>query len=200
MTMKKYITLIIASLIFASCTKEIDIDLNSTDTQLVIEGNITDDPGPYTVKLSKTVNFSDANNYPPFTDAMVIISDNTGIVDTLTETIPGLYQTNFITGIQGNAYTLKIIAENKQYNATSTMPHKVNLDSIYFNKFKTPNSSSPIYTTVPVYHDPVQPGNNYRFFLTVNDKSDKSYLIRNDNIGNGSTNLAVAGGFVRLFR
>ena len=49
----------------AACTKEIDIDLNSSNPQTVIEGNISDEPGPYIVKISKTVNYSESNNYPP---------------------------------------------------------------------------------------------------------------------------------------
>lgn len=186
--MKNYIVIIIAFFSFASCTKEIDIDLNSASPQIVIEGSITDQPAPYTVKLSKTVNFSESNNYPPVTGALVIISDNTGVVDTLTETVSGLYQAHSITGTQGNTYTLKVIAEGKQYNAVSTMPYKVNLDSIRFNPFAIPGSGTTTFGAVPLYLDPIATGNCYRFFLSANGKFAKSYLVSNDNIGNGSVN------------
>src|SRR6187551_2496352 len=104
--MNKYIITILATVMIASCEKEISIDLNSSSPQIVIEGNISDEPGPYTVKISKTVNFSEANVFPPVTGALVVISDNTGVIDTLTETLPGSYLTNTITGTQGNTYTL----------------------------------------------------------------------------------------------
>lgn len=65
--MNNYKIIILASLLFASCEKEIDLDLNSSSPQIVIEGNISDAPGPYIVKLSKTVNYSELNNYLPVT-------------------------------------------------------------------------------------------------------------------------------------
>lgn len=186
--MNKYISIVIATLFLASCTKEIDIDLNDSTPQLVIEGNISDEPGPYTVKLSKTVNFSDPNTYPPVTEALVIISDNTGVTDTLTESDPGTYQTHSITGTQGNTYTLKVVAEGKQYEAVSTMPYKIKLDSIQFDVFDDPGETSVTYSIVPLFLDPPEVGNNYRFFFSANGVADKSYQVTNDNIGNGSIN------------
>jgi hypothetical protein len=186
--MNKYISSILATFLFASCEKEIDIDLNTSRPQIVIEANISDEPGPHTVKLSKTVNFSDANTYPPVTGALVIISDNTGVTDTLTEAVPGLYQTHSITGTQGNTYTLKVIAEGRQYNAVSTMPYKINLDSIQFDLFDDPDESGITFSIVPRFLDPVEFGNSYRFFFSANGVADRSYQVTNDNIGNGSIN------------
>ncbi len=184
--MPKYISIIFITFLFASCTKEIDIDLNSASPLLVIEGNISDEPGPYFVKLSKTVNFSDANIYPPVSGALVIISDNTGVVDTLTETIPGLYQTHSITGTQGNTYTLKVIAEGRQYNAVSIMPYKINLDSLAFN-FES-GFGADNYEVLPLFLDPVALGNRYRFILSVNGETDKSFYVLNDTESNGTIN------------
>lgn len=187
-TMKKYISIIIVSFIFAACEKVVEIDLNTSSPKIVIEGNISDEPGAYTINLSKTVNFNEENTYPPVTGALVIISDNTGITDTLTETVSGSYQTHRITGTQGNTYTLKVIAEGKQYNAVSTMPYKVNLDSIRFNLFREPGESEKTLAVVPIYLDPIEFGNCYRFFFTANGVADKTYQVSNDNIGNGSIN------------
>jgi hypothetical protein len=185
--MKKIAGIIIAALAISSCTKEISIDLNSTNPQIVIEGNITDESGPYLVKISKTINFSESNNYPPITGALVIISDNTsGVTDTLTESTPGMYYTSQIIGTQGHTYQLKVAAEGKEYNAITTMPPKVNLDTIQFDLRSVPGSSN-TYSVIPVYTDPIEFGNNYRFIQTVNGKTDETYLISNDNLGNGNT-------------
>ncbi|MBK8873196.1 MAG: DUF4249 domain-containing protein [Bacteroidetes bacterium] len=186
--MNNYKIIILASLLFASCEKEIDLDLNSSSPQIVIEGNISDDPGPYIVKLSKTVNYSELNNYPPVTGALVIISDNTGTIDTLSETTSGNYQTNIITGTPGTTYTLKVVAEGKQFEAVSTMPSKVNLDSVQFNLFSDPGESENTYAVVPLYLDPIEFGNNYRFMFSSHGINDKSYQVSNDNIGNGNIN------------
>ena len=184
--MNKYIVIICNILLISSCTKEVNIDLNSSNPLLVIEGNITDQAGPYTVKLSKTINFSESNSFPSVRGALVIISDNLGVVDTLRETIQGIYQTHTIVGIQGHSYTLTVFAEGKQYNAISTLPSKVNLDSIQFES--DPGFNENTFEFVPVYYDPISIGNNYRFILTVNGKTDASFLVNNDVNSNGIVN------------
>lgn len=186
--MNKYISFIIIAFFFASCTKEIDITLKNSIPQIVIEGNISDEAGPYTVKLSKTVNFKEANKYPAVEGALVIISDNRGIVDTLSESSVGLYQTHKIVGTPGTTYTLKVITEGKQYQAVSTMPNKVNLDGLKFNQFTPPGETKKAFSVVPLYLDPIEFGNSYRFFFSSNGKKDKTYQVSNDNIGNGSVN------------
>ena len=60
---------------FGSCTKVINVNLNNANPNIVIEGNLNDGPGPYQVKLTQTVNFSDPNFFPPVTGAIVQITD-----------------------------------------------------------------------------------------------------------------------------
>ncbi|MGL4598034.1 MAG: DUF4249 family protein, partial [Bacteroidia bacterium] len=178
---------IIVSL-FSSCTKEIDIDLNSSNPQLVIEGVVTDETGPYTVKLSKTINFSDDNNYPPVTGAFVAIADLTaGITDTLDEVMPGIYQTSNLIGTELHTYQLTVIAESKTYTARSTMPSKINLDSLRFNTLALPGVNDAL-AVIPMFTDPILLGDNYRFVVTVNGDKDDSYILGNDNVSNGEVN------------
>jgi hypothetical protein len=185
--MKQLILAALTTLTLASCTKEIEIDLNSSDAKIVIEGDITDEPGPYFVKLSKTVNFSDAGNYPAVSNALVVIADDRGTIDTLTETTKGTYSTARIVGTPGTTYKLTVEAEGRTYHATSTMPLKVPLDSLRFNVFSAPGSSDN-YTVIPVFLDPDSKGNCYRFIQKVNDETDKSYIVVNDNVANGTVN------------
>ena len=126
---------LIITLMMTSCTKVIDIDLNSVSPQLVIEGNISDLPGPYTVRLSKTVNFSETNLFPPVSGAIVKISDNAGSSEILNESSPGLYSTSLIQGTPGRTYTLTVISEEKAYEAISTMPFAVNIDTLTIQEF-----------------------------------------------------------------
>jgi hypothetical protein len=128
-------------LIFGSCTKEIKVDLKSTEPKIVIEGNITNESGPYTVQIGKTVNFFDPNQLPPVSGALVIISDNGGVIDTLTETSPGVYKTAVLAGIPGRTYNLKVGAEGKNFNAISTTQQVVNLDSLAFDLFTNHGNS-----------------------------------------------------------
>jgi hypothetical protein len=178
------LTVIVATL---SCEKEISVNLNSIEPLIVIEGNITDTPGPYFVKISRTVNFSSENSFPAVTNALVIISDDRGLKDTLTEMNQGVYKTNEITGVAENSYYLTINVEGKNFYAISSMPKKVSLDSLTFSPLIF-NPTKDLYYTVPLYTDPVQLGNYYRFYLSVNGKRENTYSVFNDNLNNGLVN------------
>src|SRR5579859_674649 len=94
------IALLFCLLTGLACKKVIQVDLNNAAPQIVIEGEITNHPGPYQVKITKTVNFSATNVYPPVTGATVIIKDSgTGVMETLRESAPGVYITNILQGI-----------------------------------------------------------------------------------------------------
>jgi len=185
--MRKIFAILTITVLLSSCEKEISIDLNSSDPQIVIEGNITDAPAPYFVKITKTVNFSEGNNYPPVSNALVIISDNTGIADTLTETTAGLYKTNILYGQPAKTYYLSVTAEDKNYYAVSAMPKKTNLDTLHFTPFGGLSGGNS-YAAIPIFADPISYGNNYRFLLTVNGVLAKSYIVLNDNVNNGLIN------------
>jgi hypothetical protein len=101
--------------------------------------------------------------------------------------MPGHYQTNALTGVQLHTYELLVIAENKTYRASSTMPVKINLDSLRFNPLSLPTAGDAL-AVVPMFTDPVQVGDNYRFMLTINGVKENTYIISNDNIGNGQPN------------
>jgi hypothetical protein len=130
----KILSGLIALGFFCSCEKVIDLKLNTSGSQIVIQGTVYDQPGPYTVKISKTVDFDESNIFPPVTGAEVEISDNTGNTEVLTETSPGIYLTSSIQGVPGRTYTLTIKADGKNYTAGSTMPPAVNIDSLYCEK------------------------------------------------------------------
>jgi hypothetical protein len=52
----KYISLLLAGFItLSACEKVIDVKLDNAESQFVIEGNITDQPGQQVIKISKSV-------------------------------------------------------------------------------------------------------------------------------------------------
>lgn len=186
--MKQGSFFILFLIVLISCTKEIDLDLKTSEPQYVIEGNISDQVGPYYVRISKSVNFDQPNVFPAVSDALVIVKDDHGNVDTLSEVEPGLYQTSLISGIPGYTYTLNVFYEGKSFMATSTMPNKVSLDSIQFESTDNPGADGEGHAIVPLYTDPTEYGNSYRFFFQSNGVVDSKYHVSNDNIGNGNLN------------
>jgi len=183
--MKKITFYIMSMIALSACTKVIDIDLNSSNQQIVVEAKIADDASPCTVKLTKTINFSDPNTFPAVQGAVVKISDGT-TTQTLTETSAGVYQSSSMLGVSGKTYSLSIVAEGKKITAVSTMPAPVPLDTILFFKSAFDNQSiEETYITIPRFQDPITPGNNYRFIQTINDSLDKTFSVDNDNLTNG---------------
>jgi hypothetical protein len=188
----KYKFLILGlSILFGSCQKVINIDLKNKDATIVIEGTVTDSPTiPHTVKITKSVNFSADNVFPAVSGANVTISDNAGNTVTLNETSPGIYQNSTLVGTQGRTYYLNVIAEGKTYSAASTIPTKVNLDTVLVDVGLSPpgagngNSKS----AIPVFTDPYGKGNNYKFFLKKNNILSKQLFITDDQIVDGGIN------------
>ncbi len=170
-------------LLAASCQKVINVNLNSSAPQYVVEGNVTDQPGPYMVKLTRSVNFDQDNVFPAVSGAKVIITDTTaGLRDSLIEVTPGIYQTQMLTGVSGHTYNLYINYQGKVLTAQSTMPQPVLLDSMQVRPQGFRGNS---LAAVPYYFDPVAKGNFYHFVMTVNDTVSTAIYVRNDQLVNG---------------
>lgn len=185
---KLVLSLIIVSLMFANCTKIIELDLNTSDPQIVVDAQLSDDPTQKaTVQLSKTVNFSATNTFPPVSSAVVFIKNRTtGEVDTLKETSAGLYKGSKLVGKVGNTYDLTILTGGKTITASSTIPRKVTLDSI--STLKQSFFGNTQISLIPRYVDPKGIGDNYRFIVSVNGKVRKDIFTFNDELSDGGMN------------
>ncbi len=78
--------------------------------QLVVEGMITDQPGPYLIKLSKTQAVNDQlGSTNAISGANIILRDDRGNLEPLVESSPGNYYTISIQGIVGRSYSISIV-------------------------------------------------------------------------------------------
>jgi hypothetical protein len=171
------IILISATVFLSSCKKVIQLDLNTSVPQLVIQGNVYDQPGPYSVKISRTVNFDLPNIFPPVTNAKVTMKDNTGLSEELSQVTDGTYVTTSLEGVIGRTYTLSVIVDGKTYVASSTMPEAVLIDTIYMKK-------SIFGNTKMIALDFMNFPNKekyYHFVHFINGVQDPGFSIFNDN-------------------
>lgn len=128
------------------CTERIEIELDSTFTRLVVEGNVTSDTMQHWVRLSETSDYFYNQVAPAVTGARVTIDDGF-TVQQLEEssTKPGWYHTRpDYFGIPGRTYTLSIEnvdidkdGKNEDYSATSKMNPVNPIDSIRIEWFDT---------------------------------------------------------------
>jgi hypothetical protein len=173
-------------LLLSGCEKVIDLDLKEEGNKIVIEGEINNGSGPYYVRITQSVPFTESSNYPVVDNAFVVLRDDAGQWDTLQLNQEGFYQTNHITGIPGRTYTLDVSVDGTTYAATSKMPNPVSLDALNVSTFDIFGSLQKVI--VPIYTDPLEIGNSYRKIVYVNNQLDKTWEINNDNVNNGGIN------------
>jgi hypothetical protein len=132
--------LIIAGMILVTeaCEEPLSVDYFKPEPEIVVDGLITDQPGPYTIRINYMGAYtltSDGNN-PPVSGAIVKIYDDAGNAELLQERSSGVYQTDpdGIQGVVGRSYTINIQTveglEIESYPEKMTQVPEV--DSIYY--------------------------------------------------------------------
>lgn len=173
--------LILFSAMLSACEKVIDVNLNASDARTVIEASISDQPGPYYVRISKSVNFSEANIFPAVSGAAVQLADDAGNSEILTETSPGVYVSSAqFQGVGGRTYTLDINSDGTNYHAVSYLPLVVNIDTLV-----TETTFSGDLSIVAEFRDPADRDNYYRFAQIHNGKPSKKIFVQDDKFRNG---------------
>jgi len=200
---RKYILLLYALSVLSNyaCQEVVSIDLNKTDPHIVIEGVITDQQGPYSVKVSKTGNYFEPSlTFPPVSHALIIITNDLGQQDTLNEITEGNYTTSHLQGVEGRTYSLSVTAEGQTYNAMTSMPVKVSIDSLSATPRKGFRGEAGFDINV-VFQDPSELGNYYRInarssTLIPSDSIDgRRYRLYSDKYTNGNEmNVRIRSG------
>ncbi|GHM99251.1 hypothetical protein WSM22_07410 [Cytophagales bacterium WSM2-2] len=149
----RYSRIFIYLFLLSSCVSPYDFSSSEYHEAVVVEGMITDQTGPYLVKISKAVPIlNQVLKTQWITGASVQISDDRGNNETLHEASDGHYYTNSIQGVVGVSYTLSIVT--KEGVVYTSSPEKLlpvgdfsNLhaefrqveEPTYYNQVKSPN-------------------------------------------------------------
>jgi hypothetical protein len=181
---KLYIAVLSLSALLGSCTKVIDIQTANDTGQLDIEANVVDTLGVQTITLTKNVPFTSTNVYPAVTGATVTVTAPSGTSYRFTEGASGIYTSNTFKGISGD-YKMTVLTGSKTYNATSTLPVKVTLDSVTSQNRAVSTGSNPKKQIVVHYKDPAGVANYYRFVMYLNGVQVKSVFAFNDEFNDG---------------
>lgn len=148
---RNILTIGILSLSFATaCTESLDIDLNEGENnRLVVAGEITNEPGPYSVRLTRSTSYFYNQPAPAELGATVTISDGEQTFVLLDEDNDGTYWTDSAArGIPGRTYTLNIkLANGEEYEAVDHMPIPNRFDTIYYEY-----TNEEYGLTLPQYH------------------------------------------------
>ncbi len=115
---------------------------NDSESLLVVESQITNEEGPFRVKLSYSIPVNVSFVTQPALDADVRILDDKGNIFQLKGDNSGLYETENkrLKGIPENNYTLEIMtSDGSQYESDPVMMQEVpDIDTVYFEEVKHP--------------------------------------------------------------
>lgn len=159
----------------ASCVEEVQLPLRSVASRLVVEGLITNEPPPYSVKLTFTGAYNSlifGQNEIPVQGAAVSITEIGGRTVPLQQNsaTPLLYwqlDPNFV-GTVGKSYQLTVkLADGSRYASEPELLNEVpQIDQLYAEH--RPRALNDLYN--PDYYqvlldtkDPATPGNYYRW-------------------------------------
>lgn len=173
--LRSLLPLLLFPLLVLSCVTEFQPDAVSLPPALVVEGQVTDQPGPYTVRLTRTADYSYKALNLLETGAVVSIEDNLGNRETLREQAPGgTYQTRAggLQGLAGRSYKLTIQTKSgtryeSQPEVITAAPPILKLYAEYRNELlpgtSTRKQGWDVYLDTK---DPETTGNYYRWEWT----------------------------------
>jgi len=124
-----------------SCVTEYMPEIEDSPDLMVVDGLINDQPGPYTITLSKSLSLGEAYVRKPIKGYHLWITDDQRANYYLYERQPGIYTTDSakFTGVIGRTYTLHIRANSPQGEINyKSFPMELKpvppIDSIYYEK------------------------------------------------------------------
>ena len=176
MPLKKIIyALSFLCLVLVSCIKQVDTALRNEKPILVVEGNITTDTLPYTVRLSYSGQVTYADSIPDqylVKDASVIISDEQGNSTPLVYTHQGIYQTTdpaYIGKVGSSYHVTVVLKDGKKFVST---PEKIKtpvpIDGISVQFYNHWNFNVPSRMDVYINtKDPAAEENYYRWTFST---------------------------------
>jgi len=114
---------------FYSCEDVIEVELNSINPKLVIEGVLNNFDNKCKIKLSKTGDYFKPNDYQLVSNAIISLSENNSVPVNFIETETGVYELT-IKAKENTKYTFKVVSEGKEYTANVLIPPKIYIDSL----------------------------------------------------------------------
>lgn len=181
---------VIFILFLSSCEKVIDVNLNDADRVYVIEGQITNFAGMNYVRVSKSDNFYQTQDFKQISGATVSVSDEIGNLTVFTESEPGLYVSNSFTANSYTTYNLSVLIGTEEITATTYMPGNTMIDSIPYRENQG-GFFGDGYTAFLYWTDDANEENYYRYKnykKSITDlyfTPDESISITEDALFNG---------------
>jgi hypothetical protein len=172
--MKRILFICAIFIILDSCIDPFVVNVNDKEPMLVVEGMITDQPGPYEVKLTYTNDVNDQlNTVARIHGAAIVLYDNHGNSEMLKEIETGIYQTS-ATGIKGeigNQYHISVtLSDNSIFESEPETLLPVGDIKDFYSEFEQ--------KVDPQHEDYLKPTNGFNIYIDSDVLPEQESLVR----------------------
>jgi hypothetical protein len=167
------------------CERVIDVDINESNPQIVIEGNLSYNDAELEVKISKTGSYFSTTPTEKVNNAEVYLENSAGTRVKAEAFGHGIYKIENYPLLQEKEYHLFIESEGQKYEAKSTLHPPVKIDSLGFEYQKDVRFFEGGYRLLLYFSDPPDEENFYRIKVFKNEEllNDEDDLIVFDDSG-----------------
>ena len=124
-----------------TCVDPYEADIRFTGPKIVVDGQITNDPGPYRVTVNQSVVYNSKDGSIPVQDAAVYVQDDLGRQFPFSHTNRGVYVSDAaqFRGEAGRTYTLFIQTRDKKtyQSEPATLQAAPEIDTAYTRPLTT---------------------------------------------------------------
>ncbi|SHG54026.1 protein of unknown function [Chryseolinea serpens] len=183
--MKNIFFVLLFAIVFVSCDRPIHLNLNESQSRVIIEGQVTNRAGYQYVKLSRSVDFYQTGALPKITNATVSVKDSDGNevmfihnpnnkADSVGYYLP---QTPFM-GVIGKDYHLRVDVDGEIYEADDHLYPVTSVDSLAYriddDEKDDPKTYNKFYEVL-IYAKEPHPSKDYYLFKFYRNDSLKLY-------------------------
>ena len=175
--------------IFTSCQKVIDVDLNDSNPQFVIEANYTAEDSTVRMRMTKSSGYFDSNPTPIVNNAVATISDEAGNSQTLINLGDGNYILTAYIPNFNTTYTMSVLHDGVTYTSSTALSSIVPLNGVTYEFFPDFFDSGEGYRVYLNYTDPGVVANYYFALITHNGniRNDVSnFILSDDQVTDGN--------------
>lgn len=204
----------LASVVLTACEKTVLIDVTQNQPRVIIEGQVTNQPGYQYVKVTRSSNFYSTGQSPRIENASITVSDDAGNEYLFVHNPGGLADSAGyykpavpFVGVVGRTYHLVVQVDESQYEAEDLLTPVTTIDSLGYQindeEREDPETFGKFYEVLMYAKEPQTTTDYYLFkfyrndSLTVDSDTDIYYAddeLLGENIDGVSSPIYFAPG------
>ncbi|MEM9340523.1 MAG: DUF4249 domain-containing protein [Bacteroidota bacterium] len=182
--MKKLLNVLAISITLFACEKTIDLNLDESSPQLVIEANLAEGETTLLVIVSRSTPYFEPGTEERIDQAIITLYDDHGNITAVPNMDNGQYAVEMV-GVPGTTYRLEVILGDATYTAVSTMLQNVELLELEADfEPESPFNDEEGYEVLMKYNDPAGQRNYYRPVYSIDGvpqrEGEKMQVITDD--------------------